>query len=179
MLIPRLPLLAVAAFALFLGAVGVACTYNWTVDSAPVSSSSDSGTADATVDAGQDGGVVADAEPTDAATDVARPGPDAGDADSGSECAALLATLASARGTAKLCTFTTGQCTALISNECGCASYMGGSASSSSTTSYASSIARYQDAGCPRPSSCPLSCISPVGGTCVDSDGGATASCFP
>jgi hypothetical protein len=160
-------------------AAGIAaCTYNWTVGPGPVSGVGDSGLSDAgsdgTAEAGRPGDAGADASnaPTDA-------GNDAADSASPTPCMTLAQALVAERAPAKACTLGSGECAApAITDECGCPSYLA-TASSPASLEYTTSIAEYEEAGCPHPSWCTICLAAGSHGTCLYTDGGGSISCVP
>jgi hypothetical protein len=163
-----------ALVGLGLGGLVAACTYSWTVATAPPPPD-DAGSRDAAVDApsSPDSG-------SDAALDSGLPsdtGSDASNGDAAPSCASLEAQVASARGPAKSCTEgAAGECVAHLTDECGCTSYLTGSITSASSVTYASAIGAFVEAGCPHPSSC-FTCPIPGTGTCLYGDAGP--ECYP
>ena len=166
---PKLLFFAIAALAV------AACAYDWTVGAAP--DDAGAGT-DAAFDAGVDARSIEDASLADGSIVDAGAGADARSlVDAPSQCAALGATLASTRASAQLCQLAT-DCTVKITyDECTCETWLSTSAPTPSSD-YTSALAAFEDAGCPRPTNCPVECLNPAGAACAPSEGGVTR-CYP
>lgn len=137
-------LLATASLAALL-ALPAACSYDWTIgapDGGGGSTSGASTSGDTTTSSGSGG------------ADASTP-----------SCADLLATLRAARDAAKRCATVGTTCTASVTDECGCASFVA-QAGSSAANAFAAAIQAFAAAGCqPTCGSC---LPNPTGlGTCL------------
>ncbi|APR75170.1 Hypothetical protein A7982_00516 [Minicystis rosea] len=98
------------------------------------------------------------------------------DGDAGPGCAALVAQLEASRDAAKSCGTVGTTCTASITDECGCASYVA-QGGSQAALDFAAAVQSVKDAGCA--TSCGSCLPNPGGkGTCLLS-GGTGPFCQP
>ena len=167
-----------AFVALAVASAGLAaCMYNWTVGSAPLTTTDDSGTGDATIandvaqpdvlipsDArlppGDEGGADA-AHPSDAGTPL---------------CAQLRTTLDDDRTTAKTCSGpASGQCATYVFDECGCRSHVA-DADSGAANEFAAALGAFAEAGCVTPW-CDGGCLLTLGSCYPETVG--PDQCFP
>ena len=133
-----------------------ACDWDWTVrpDDADASSANDAGV---------------DAEIVDgAAADVAAP-------IEASDCTSLLATVASTKSEAIICTLgSVTDCVSQVMDECGCGIFVG-QTSSTASHNFANVVDQAKSAGCT--SQCSGCTVLPARGTCVEN--GTSFLCSP
>jgi len=151
------------------------CSYDWTggargvaVDAGPdVAVLADAAGVDAPVESSTDASVPMDASPpVDAATDT-----------QGVDCAALEASLATARAQAVKCVSSTTACSTTVINECGCQVAVG-DAQSTQVATYQGLVQQFAQASCPRPSWC-ATCVAPTLYLCIVADaGGNQYACY-
>lgn len=135
-------LLATASIAALI-ALPAACSYDWTIGAPDGSATSSTGSGGGTTTSSGSGGADASAP----------------------SCADLLATLRAARDAAKRCPTVGATCTASVTDECGCRSFVA-QAGSSAAGAFAAALQAFAAAGCqPTCGSC---LPNPTGvGTCL------------